>query len=166
MVAHGHVVAGEAKDVSHAEYMGGQQIAEQRDAVAVAGHHLIHRLDTLIQQQLASDEGAGPHDGGLVIGDVHGSHAVREVLDRLVDDRGDIHALGRSYLAGEDEFACINLLLKFTDRLTHLSSSCGSSSVISASTSLLTPLPRSFRWSLGSRNFRYSSSLPNSSRRL
>ena len=67
-------VAGHQQHVGHAEAAGGEQVALQRDPVAVAARHLHHRVEPLGQQHGAPGEARHPHPRALVVGDVGRVH--------------------------------------------------------------------------------------------
>ena len=76
MVALDDVVAGEGQDVLDAQHEGVEQVALERQAVAVAADHLEDRLDAGLDELGGNGQRAQPHDGRLEVGDVDGRHLV------------------------------------------------------------------------------------------
>ncbi len=70
VVAEGLVIAGQAEQVAHPQRVGAQQVALDRQAVAVAAGHLDDRFQPFLDDDGPGADAGHAHDGGLVVGDV------------------------------------------------------------------------------------------------
>ncbi len=70
MVTKPLVIACQAEQVAHPESVSAQQVALDRQAVAVAAGHLDDRLQPFIDHDRPGADAGHAHDRGLVIGDI------------------------------------------------------------------------------------------------
>lgn len=106
MVTESRVVAGEAKHLVDPKRRGGEQLALQGEAIAVAADHLQHGGEPGLLELDAADEGGGPHHGRLDIGDVDGMGAAAVVLG-LLDHVLEMAALRRRHLSGDEKLPAV-----------------------------------------------------------
>ena len=153
LIAHARVVARQAKDVAYAEGRRSEQVALQGQAVAVADHHLQHRLDSRLLEQNASGKARHPHHGDLVVGDVHGVAGVLEEFAFLDHDLRRAPP-GRSGFGGDGELAAIEGFVPdgyLTSRsrsilVVHVETDAHGARMIPVHVGLLTESSRARRW--------------------
>ncbi|OGA13231.1 MAG: hypothetical protein A3D95_05000 [Betaproteobacteria bacterium RIFCSPHIGHO2_12_FULL_69_13] len=101
----GHrLVAAEHQHVADAERRGAQQVALQRDAVAVAAGHLQDRLDPGAREEIRADQAGQVCLRARAVGDVHRGRQPFQRC-RAGDELGRVGRDGRSDFGGDDEVA-------------------------------------------------------------
>ena len=104
LVAGLRIVAGEHQDVADAERCGAEDVALQREAVAVAAGHLEDRLDAVLNQEVRGGEAGQVHLGARAVGDVdRGGEAFQR--QRAAQELGRVGRDRRRDLRGDDEIA-------------------------------------------------------------
>ncbi len=99
VVAETLMVAGEAKNVFHAQNIRAEDISLDSKAVAVSAGHLYHRLQPAVQQQLARGDAADADDSGLIVRQVHRVDLTSQEISLLVN-QAHIGTLGRAKFRG------------------------------------------------------------------
>jgi len=112
MVAVGNLVPGHHHDIGNPQGLGRQQVALQRQAVAVPAAHLHHRFQSLALQEERPPQRTQPHHGVVHLRDHKGVH---HALDAggCRHHVGYIRAFGRLHLRQNGKFAGTQFLFKW-----------------------------------------------------
>ena len=122
IIAKALMVAGQAEDVVDPQCRRAQDVALNGDPVAVAAYHLPDGIKSHFLENQAGGEGAHPHDGGLIVGDVYGIHHAFEQLPFFRMTSGS-DPLGGPHSDVTTKFPCFQETLNVRFRLHRLKSS-------------------------------------------
>ena len=104
LVAKALMVAGKTGEIADAESRGAQDVALHRDPVPIAADHLHDRLDSGPHEERRHGDAGHPHDGRLIVRDIHRVHRAAEKLRLLVHDL-DVRAGRGAELRRDGEMA-------------------------------------------------------------